>query len=506
MALMYTQTLLILDGFTPVHISLGEFLKKLALSCCLLVGLAGSPALAAGEPHGLTTVPGSFMVTLDTQADRPALRGMIRAFGGEIRYEYVLMPDRINVRGLPPGAEQALANAAGVLSVTPDYVVEAHLAEVAPLIGAEPVVGNGGDGAIVCILDTGINPTHLMFDDQPNRLVAFKDFVNGQGTAYDDNGHGSNVAGIVAGREGLQVGGANFHGVAPSATLYVGKVLDSAGSGAFSDVHAGIEWCSGLAGDSPSPRADVINMSLGGGAFGTVCDSNDTTGTAPVVNAAAAQGVLVVSSSGNEGNSNSVGTPSCASGSMAIGAVYDADLGRQRWAPTCTDRRTAADQIICFSNQWDFLDVVAPGCVSLSADNDTNDTVVGMCGTSQASPAVAGVAALVFAANPGLNAADVRNCINSTALDLGDPGFDRAYGNGRVQAVSAVACNTTCTVTENPEVSCSDGQDNDCDGLTDGADPDCQGGTCAPVGDSCAAAADCCSNKCKGKSGSKTCK
>lgn len=483
-------------------------MKKIALSCCLLVGLAGSPALAAGGPHGLKTVPGSFMVTLDKQADRSALRGLVRAFGGEIRYEYVLSPDRINVRGLPPGAEQALANAAGVISLTPDYQVQAHLAEVAPLIGAEPVVGSGGAGAIVCVLDTGINPTHLMFSDQPSRLAAWKDFVNGQGTAFDDNGHGSNVSGIVGGREGLQVGGAAFHGVAPSATLYVGKVLDSTGSGTFSDVHAGIEWCAGMAVDSPSPRADVINMSLGGGSFGTVCDNNDSTGTAPVVNAAAAQGVLVVTSSGNEGNSNAVGTPACASGAMAIGAVYDADVGRQNWIGTCTDRKTAADKIICFSNNWDNLDVVAPGCISHSADNNTNDTVVGQCGTSQASPAVAGVAALVFADNPGFTAADVRNCINFTALDLGTAGFDRAYGNGRVQAGPAVACSTSCTITENPEVSCSDGQDNDCDGLTDGADPDCQGGTCtlAQVGDACSVNADCCSDNCKGKPGSKTCK
>ncbi|MCZ6600409.1 MAG: S8 family serine peptidase, partial [Acidobacteria bacterium] len=295
-----------MTGPDPFSFWEGEFLKKFALSCCLLVGLAGSPALAAGGPHGLKTVPGSFMVTLDKQADRPALRGLVRAFGGEIRYEYVLTPDRINVRGLPPGAEQALASAAGVISVTPDYQVQAHLAEVTPLIGAEPVVGSGS--AIVCVLDTGINPTHLMFEDQPTRLAAFRDFVNGQGMAYDDNGHGSNVAGIVAGRTGLQLGGAPFHGVAPKATLYVGKVLAANGSGSFSDVHAGIEWCAGMAGDSPSPRADIINMSLGGGAFSTVCDSNDSTGTAPVVNAAAALGVLVVTSSGNEGNSNAVGT------------------------------------------------------------------------------------------------------------------------------------------------------------------------------------------------------
>ncbi len=61
-----------------------------------------------------------------------------------------------------------------------------------------------------------------------------------------------------------------------------------------------------------------------------------------------------------------------------------------------------------------------------------------------------------------------------------------------------------CTATESPETSCGDGVDNDCDGLVDGDDPDCQ--TCLPAGASCTDNADCCSNKCKGKAGSKTCK
>ena len=64
----------------------------------------------------------------------------------------------------------------------------------------------------------------------------------------------------------------------------------------------------------------------------------------------------------------------------------------------------------------------------------------------------------------------------------------------------------TCTASEDPEVSCSDGQDNDCDGLTDSADPDCSGGTCEPKGTACAADDECCSNKCRGPSGNRSCK
>ncbi|HXH28602.1 MAG TPA: trypsin-like peptidase domain-containing protein [Candidatus Polarisedimenticolia bacterium] len=66
-------------------------------------------------------------------------------------------------------------------------------------------------------------------------------------------------------------------------------------------------------------------------------------------------------------------------------------------------------------------------------------------------------------------------------------------------------CTPTCTPTENPEVSCSDGIDNDCDGLTDGADPDCQQ-MCSPVGATCSSNSDCCSNKCRGRRSTKTCR
>jgi subtilisin family serine protease len=267
-------------------------------------------------------------------------------------------------------------------------------------------------------------------------------------------------------------------------------VLDAWGTGAFSDVIAGIEWCVDTA------QAEVINMSLGGGAFSEICDESDPTGTASAVNAAAANGVLVVSSAGNEKNHNAVGTPACASGSMAVGATYDANVGRMRFLD-CTDRKTRRDRITCFSNRWDFLDVVAPGCVIHSADREIADIVVGMCGTSQASPHVAGLAALVMASNPGLSTDEIRECINLTAKDLGDSGFDRTYGHGRIQAIEAVACNTSCVPMEEPEVSCADGLDNDCDALVDEDDPDCEGGpVCAGNKAPCSANEECCSSKC----------
>jgi subtilisin family serine protease len=462
------------------------------LTALTLVVASGPFDARAAETHGLEPVSGSFVVELTEGVDRGPFRAKLRGLGGHVRYEYRLLPRRLNVRGVPAAAEQALARLPGVISVTPDYVLHAHLAESVPLIGAEPAVpGTGGGAGInVCVLDTGIDPGHIMFSDTPSRILAWRDFVNGSPEPYDNHGHGSHVAGVLGGRDGVVFGDDPFHGVAFAATLSIGKVLTASGSGSSSDVIAAIDWC------ASTVNADVINLSLGGGGFSKPCDQLDVSGTAQAVNAAAAAGILVVASSGNDGFVNATSTPACASGSMAVGATYDADVGRTLFGE-CQDRKTRPDQIACFSNGADFLDVVAPGCITYSTNAGTSAGVLGLCGTSQAAPHVSGLAALIMAANPALTAAETRQCINSTARDLGDPGFDRTFGNGRIRAAQAVACDLGCAPTEASEVSCEDGLDNDCDGLPDAADPDCSvAPVCGANKAACSGNADCCSGNC----------
>jgi serine protease len=131
-------------------------------------------------------------------------------------------------------------------------------------------------------------------------------------------------------------------------------------------------------------------------------------------------------------------------------------------------------------------------------------------GTSMATPHVSGVAALVWSHNTAWSNDTIRTALRSTAQDLGAAGKDNSYGYGLVQAKAALdfleGSGGSCTITESPETSCSDGLDNDCDGLIDALDPDCAGGSCANVGQSCSIDGDCCSNKCRGPSGGKTCK
>jgi serine protease AprX len=193
---------------------------------------SGSFEAWAADRHGLEPIPGSFFVELAEGADRGPFRARLRKLGAEVRHEYRLLPRRLNVRGVPAAAEQALARMPGVISVTPDYLLQAHVAESMPLIGAEPAIpgAGGGAGVNVCVLDTGIDPGHIMFSDTPSRIVAWRDFVNDAPEPYDNHGHGSHVAGVVGGREGVVFGEDPFHGVAFAATLSIGKVLSASGS------------------------------------------------------------------------------------------------------------------------------------------------------------------------------------------------------------------------------------------------------------------------------------
>ena len=446
------------------------------------VPVAGLVLLALARPPAPTPAGGSFFVTLGDDAPRGLVRAWIEASGGRVRYEYTLAPGRWNVRGLPPGLERLLERQPGVVRVVPDGEVRALLTEGVPLVGAlatNPAMFNtdGGLGIRVCILDSGIDPFHMQFDTDNNvetpttRIAAWKDFIFDEPTPYDDFGHGTHVAGTALGRTGVLLSGKPLQGMAPRATPYIGKVLNANGVGLLSDVQAAVEWCAGEGPGAPAVPADVISLSLGGGLFSDFCDADDVTGTAATVTAAAAADILVVAAAGNAVTVNAVSTPACASGALAVGATYDAALGARSF-PVCADPVTGADLHACFSNRWDHLSVVAPGCRTHAASILSPTLFIPVCGTSMAAAMVSGLGALVEAANRTFTAAQVRERIESGAVDLGKPGPDRAHGHGRIDAAAAVV-GPTCAVLETPEMSCADALDNDCDGVADCADADC---------------------------------
>ena len=290
--------------------------------------------------------------------------------------------------------------------------------------------GNTGSGRKIVVLDTGYNYNHV---ELSSSYLGGKDFVNGDSDPADDNGHGTHVAGIIT------ADGAKAKGVAPSAGIIAGKVLDASGSGYFSDVVAGIYWAvdgpDGIAGPvcqtingtngtstttcaNDDFNADAISLSLGTSqpyTYSGYCDSVLPDLTA-AIQYARSRGVLVVVAAGNSGNAG-VSIPGCISYSTTVGAV---------------DGR---DKIASFSGRGSAVDVTAPGVNIYSAWLGTAYKILD--GTSMATPMVSGTVALIKSAHPTWTADQVESALRSTATDLGASGFDSNYGWGRINAQAA---------------------------------------------------------------------
>jgi subtilisin family serine protease len=266
-----------------------------------------------------------------------------------------------------------------------------------------------GAGAVVAVVDTGIDAAH---PDLAGRIGPGMDFVDGDSTPQDENGHGTHVAGIIAADAGNGIG---VDSVAPGATVMPVRVLDGSGSGGDATVAQGIDWAT-------AHGADVINLSLGSMLPTPALGVPDDIG--PAVQRAVDRGVIVVAAAGNDG------LPFCENGTaqgkvLCVGAV---------------DKRGARS---FYSSFGQGLALVAPGGSGLpGTDEDVLSTYNDngyqeLAGTSQATPHVSGVAALLVARGVRGQAAVQR--ILATATDLGPPGPDAQYGAGLVNAQAAVA-------------------------------------------------------------------
>ena len=165
------------------------------------------------------------------------------------------------VADVPDTALDALARLPGVSGVSLDRRVQGTLERTGATIGATYVqdsLGLDGTGVGVAVIDSGVANWH---DDLgSNRVTRFVDFVNFQASAYDDYGHGTHVAGIIAG-DGHDSGGRR-HGVAPGATLLVEKVLDASGQGYISNVIAAIDYAIA---NKDALQLRVLNLSVAAG-------------------------------------------------------------------------------------------------------------------------------------------------------------------------------------------------------------------------------------------------
>jgi len=403
-------------------------MRKAFLLTALIFGLLCFAALAndaevktmAGQP---TLVPDEIVVKF-SQSVSPQQRDTIARQHGLLKKKDSRKPGAFTVfkHANPRAVLNILKKYPGVISVEqnayayafgvpndPYYPYQWHMKR----IGMETAWDlSTGAGVVVAVIDTGVKQS--LQDLANTQFVAGWDFVNNDADPTDDEGHGSHVAGTIAQSTNNGVGVA---GVAYNAAIMPIKVLNSRGSGSFDDIAEGIYY-------AVDHGADVINMSLGGASTLTILED--------AVNYAWNNGVVVVCAAGNESTS-APSYPAAYTNSISVSAT------------------AGNDSLASYSNYGTTIDVCAPGGDSGDYNGDGYDDMIlqntftrtsegyyFFAGTSMASPHVAGVAALVKAANPGLTNAQIRDILETTTEDLGANGWDIYFGHGMVDAVAAI--------------------------------------------------------------------
>jgi subtilisin-like proprotein convertase family protein len=308
--------------------------------------------------------------------------------------------------------------------------VHTDLVQSRPLINldafrADPrFVGIDGHGFSSVIIDTGIDLNHPFFgpDADSNgiadRIVYQYDFSGtNDSNASDVDGHGSNVASIVASQD------ATYGGMAPATNIIALKVFTDSGSGSFADVEEALQW---VVANATTYNIASVNMSLGDS--GNYNVSNSLYGLGDELAALNAENVIVVSAAGNgyfENQTQGVSYPASDPNSLAVSAVWDGnDGGPINWADGATDNSTGADRITSFSQRSTTMtSVFAPGAFITGA-NQSGGTVT-EAGTSQASPHIAGIATLAQqlatqVLGRRLSMSEFTSLLNSTGVTIFD--------------------------------------------------------------------------------------
>lgn len=360
-----------------------------------------------------------------------------------------------------PAGLAALLDDPSVLRIDLDLGGEGALAQAVPLIGASALHGSGvtGAGSVVAIVDSGYDASHADLADSLDGEACFCSGSggccpgggtsrSGPGSAADDNGHGTHVAGIVTGN-----GDVAPIGVAPGAKVVAVKVLDASnGFCCTSDVVAALDWIA-----VQRPDVDAVNLSLGTFArFEGECDSatSFTQALAAAVAALRARGIAVFASSGNEGSATTMTAPACLRHVVSVGAVYDGDVGSQAvlCPPGVVDAATSAEKVTCFTNSNATLDVVAPGAPILGPK--LGGGTITYYGTSMASPMVAGCAALIRQAKPSAAVASIETAVRVSPFTGTDVKNGRVFPRLFCPTALAAAGADTSPCVRGPQVAC----------------------------------------------------
>ncbi len=362
---------------------------------------------------------------------------------------------------LPNYVIKKLAAYPGVFQLHYDRPIQTHNYRTAITVGARTVqdyMGYTGAGVGVAVIDSGITAWH---DDLTNntskyypygnqRVSKFVDFVNGRTLPYDDNGHGSHVAGIIAGN-GHDSNGQKA-GIAPGASLVSLKVLDQNGAGTISHIIAALNW---VAVNAKTYNIKVVNMSVGAGVYESYWTDPLTLATKALTD----KGITVVAAAGNigknhEGNKQwgGITAPGNAPWVLTVGASStngtltrsdDSMADYSSSGPTAVDFDAKPDLVapgtgtvsLATPGSLFYITKVAnllPGTLNLGVM-----PYLALSGTSMSAPVVSGTVALMLQANPTLTPNLIKAILQYTAQRY--PGYSPLrQGAGFLNTLGAV--------------------------------------------------------------------
>ncbi|MFF8957527.1 S8 family serine peptidase [Streptomyces sp. NPDC014894] len=351
----------------------------------LSTSFAGAAAPAEGTVHGLGAegaVSGSYIVLLDEKADK---RDLAEEYGGSLRRAYDSSINGFSASGLTETEARRLAADPAVSQVVQNKTFSINATQTNPpswgldRIDQTATPGDrkytypdtAGAGVTAYVLDTGVRVTHRDFQGRASHGF---DAIDRDDIADDGNGHGTHVAGTIAGAS---------HGVAKKAKIVAVRVLDNRGSGTTEQVIAGIDW---VAKNRKGPS--VANMSLGGG-VDVALDA--------AVRKAIASGVTFGVAAGNESSDASRVSPARVPEAITVAST------------TRTDAQSS------FSNFGRTVDLYAPGSDITSAWHTSDTGTRTISGTSMAAPHVVGAAAVHLAARPTATPAQIAKALTDGA-------------------------------------------------------------------------------------------
>lgn len=282
-----------------------------------------------------------------------------------------------------------------------------------------------GKKVTVAVLDTGI----VSHPDFSGRIVAFRDFIRGGSDPYDDAGHGTHVAGCLAGSGSASAG--KYRGVAPDCRLVVGKVLDRGGAGDTYMMLEALRWVMELK-DSHGIR--VLNISVG---FEDHVNLEKIRKLLKALDEVWRAGILIVVAAGNKGpRPGSISPLGMGSHVLTVGC-HDGDYNGGG-VTLCAKYSGRGPSTTVMKKP----DLVAPGTNIMAASarcrkrgNTYAMAYEAKSGTSFAAPLVSGAAALLWEQNPRLTAQEVKRRICYSARDLQEPWSRQGWGMLDVRAM-----------------------------------------------------------------------